>query len=296
MPNWASSTYRLVGKKDNCEKAKEMLKEICQQDNAGWFGYMNAAICPVLTYARIDTIVNMPNWELPAQDCRAWVQDVDDSVVHIGTEDDPQADRCYIQFFAEEAWDMHPSIVQMFADKFDLNLNGVCEEPGMQEYYKIDPDRVFADYIYVLDVNTPDGCNTFDGTYEDITVTLDELPCWVKFLEEKGLDPDKEPLDLPDVVSQFDDWMAENCEPNDDWYAGCYKFVDDTLTPVMVEISQRAQECLAECGRLEAEAAKTKGDDNIQALHDLSYAVSDSLKNLSESVKAGSATSNEQDH
>lgn len=265
MPNWASSTYRLVGTKENCENARKVLEEICQQDNAGWFGYMNAAILPVCTYSRIDAIVKTPGWELPVGDCRAWINDVDDSPTHIGTEDDPSADRYFIEFFAQEAWGMHPNIVQMFADVFNLRLNGVCEEPGMQEYYKIDPDHVFSEYIYTLDANTPGGFGTACGTYDDIIECLDEWPCWNEFLKAKQLDPDAETLDLPLVIDQFDDWLQDTYD-NYDYYARCNKFQSDELTPDVTEVSAKSIGCLVECYR--QEAAQTADPDATLAALD----------------------------
>lgn len=276
MPNWASSTYRLVGTKENCENARKVLEEICQQDNAGWFGYMNATICPVFTYSRIDSIVKTSDWELPVGDCRAWINDVDESPTHIGTKDDPSADRYFIEFFAQEAWGMHPNIVQMFADVFNLRLNGVCEEPGMQEYYKIDPDHVFSEYIYSLDANTPGGFGTACGTYDDIIECLDEWPCWNDFLKAKQLDPDTETFDLRSAISQFDDWMQETYD-DADYYACCFKFQPDQLTPGIMEISDRAMECLVEC--YHQEAAKTADPD--ATLEALAKQTADSLAELS---------------
>ncbi len=248
MPNWCATTVILTGNKENIEKANEAISDILsvppiRTAGPGWLGYLNEFIYPekfdfhaflkqlkdstidrrqILTDDRIRLYMHT--------DCRGWIQDCRMDEMYDGSK------RWQLQLSIEDAWGPHEYIVSLFALKYDLELNMLWEEPGMQVGGKLDTDNVFTESDVIVDYNIPSSLDlgdasfiTSDGgivycTFEELNSDIPWPAAFNKYRHDNNIE-----LHIDNVhehISKFMEYLEKSVENVDtaDWWFNVNEF------------------------------------------------------------------------
>lgn len=230
MPNWATVEYVFVGKEEDCKAAQAQLQAAFDIETAAPIGQglflLNAFIYPE-HYELEDLAQNIGQY-IPIYDCRGRFLDIDEEPYSIA--DNLFAVGCY----TEEAWYAHPWIMYHFAQKHNLSVNFICEEPGMGLYSYWSPDHVFDDDLWKIDIsskheddyyNTSDLFDRDNKPTEIITTLMDgQFARWCKE-QNQTITPEN----IQQLARKFSGVVLRDTE---DWL-GIYEFEEDNTLPIL---------------------------------------------------------------
>lgn len=161
MPNWCSTSYKLLGRAGDVEKAYKALHALEEtkrsQDVEPWSFLKDSRW---LGYVVQDVLGKSPD----DVKCRGTFSNLS-LTEHDG--------RPGIGLFTETAWGPCTDMWRLFANKFHLSLNYIADEPGCCLYEKESPDGVYPT-SYVLDSDW-EGREYFDTLEEFIKAYGEQL-------------------------------------------------------------------------------------------------------------------------
>lgn len=190
MPNWASSSYAIVGEKEEIKALYDLMNELQSRKEplvkngfgCNWLGCLVTALGG--------------DWE--KVHCRGSWESLE------------LKDDCQLNFNTETAWSPCNEVMDLIIEKYpSLGYYYICEEPGMALYITNDEFRNYFPERYKVDLCTP------EEDYEtEYFYSMESLSKWFR------KHYDVEINSIEDINALHEKWEQEN----EDAYCYIYEF------------------------------------------------------------------------
>lgn len=194
MPNWCFTTYEILGDQENLDKIEKMLDELKSLDKPRVEnGFGNLWLGCIVDYLGGD-------WQ--SISCRGDVTDY-------------RRDKDSVTMYVETAWAESPEFRHFLADKFNVSVYHISEEPGMGLYWTNDIDGSIFHTKYFLDLEHDDVDPEYFADIEGVA----------NYLNENNLLGFEVKPDYESIVKVLDEWNED--EEHEDQYIALHEFEYD---------------------------------------------------------------------